>query len=133
MKNDLPGAWQRVGPVVGGLIWISLLMLPAPDRNRYDAEFRAELVWVHGVRQLLQAVSLLLGAPALRRALTADVDTTVYAPHRSLRCTLGRHRYIRVQDGNLENLRSAHLECTRCLRLKEIKEYTPTNGRWLTS
>jgi Fe2+ or Zn2+ uptake regulation protein len=52
--------------------------------------------------------------------------------HRSALCRLGRHHHVRVQDQNPENLRAAHLECTRCGHIKEIAEYDDASGNWLT-
>jgi hypothetical protein len=48
MRTDLPGARAAVGPVVGGLIALTVRWVPAPLRDRYDAEFRAELVCRRG-------------------------------------------------------------------------------------
>jgi hypothetical protein len=58
-------------------------------------------------------------------------DMTSIGPATSWICRLGRHHYVLISDQNLENRRSTHLECSRCGKLKEIKEYRPTDGTHL--
>ena len=48
------------------------------------------------------------------------------------KCRLGRHRYRVINDQNPENRASTHLECTRCLKFKEVTEYQPSDGKYLT-
>jgi hypothetical protein len=125
MTSDLPGAMPRVGPIPGTLIRLAVLVLPAEHRTRYDDEFRAELVDVPLPRRSAHALSLLLGAVPLRRALADVGPTTVRAPARAWRCRLGRHRWTMIGDDNPENRRSMHLSCLRCGRNKDIDEYGP--------
>jgi hypothetical protein len=80
----------------------------------------------------VEAVSLLTGSPSLRRALQDAPEATTVGGHRDWRCRLGRHRDVPVHDDNLENRRSWHLECTRCLRTRDIAQYESSNGTWYT-
>ncbi len=47
---------------------------------------------------------------------------TTASTHRPVLCRLGRHHDIPVNDENPENRRAYHLECTRCLRAKDLVE-----------
>lgn len=49
----------------------------------------------------------------------------------SWKCHAGRHHFVVVADNNPENLKSNHRECTRCGKIKEIKEYEPSDGKYL--
>jgi hypothetical protein len=42
-----------------------------------------------------------------------------------MRCRLGRHHYVGVQDDNPEMRGQGHLECTRCGHIKDIDSYGP--------
>ena len=116
--------------LAGVLVSVAVRILPTQHRDRYDDEFRADLCCISRTRQIPQAAGLLVGAFALKSALL-DADPATADSVTYWRCRLGRHRYRVVSDDNLENRRSSHLECSRCLKFKEIKEYAPTDGRWL--
>ena len=44
---------------------------------------------------------------------------------KDMRCRLGRHHYVGVQDDNPEMRGQGHLECTRCGHIKDIDSYGP--------
>ncbi len=117
--------------LAGAIVTIAVRALPAEHRDRYDDEFRADLCFLSRRRQIPQAAGLLIGMVPLRAALVdpnpADGKSAIY-----WRCRLGRHRYLVVSDQNPENRRSYHLECSRCLKFKETKEYEHTDGRWMS-
>ncbi len=123
MSRDLPGSMRRVGPVPGLLIRLAVVVLPAEHRTRYEDEFRAELVEVPLPARTAHACSLVVGALPLRRALGDLGPTTVRAPSKAWRCRFGRHRWTMVGDDNPENRKSMHLQCVRCPRTKDIREY----------
>ncbi|MGX7675997.1 hypothetical protein [Plantactinospora sp. DSM 117369] len=59
----------RTGAAATRLIGLVVQALPAPERPRYQEEFRAELSRLSGLHQLGYATRLLLSMVALRRAL----------------------------------------------------------------
>lgn len=127
----MSSASARPMALAGAIVGLAVRALPAEHRDRYDDEFRADLCCLPRGRQIPQAAGLLVGAFGLRSALL-DRDPSTAKSVRYWRCRLGRHRYLVISDNNPENRRSSHLECSRCLRFKEIKEYDlPKDGRWL--
>lgn len=124
-------AFHRAGLLAGGVVSVGVRLLPSDHRDRYYDEFRADLCLVPRGRQLGHALGLLAGALPLRRALAEHSQEELPMSHVYWKCRLGRHHYLLVNDDNPENRASTHLECTRCLKLKEIKEYVPTDGRYL--
>ena len=118
--------------LAGAIVGVAVRALPAQHRDRYDDEFRADLCCVPRIRQIPQAAGLLVGAFSLRSALL-DGDPSTSKSVKYWRCGLGRHRYRVIGDDNMENRRSSHLECSRCLKFKEIKDYEPPvdGGRYL--
>ncbi len=118
-----------IGPrptaIAGLLLAVVLLVLPAPSRERYREEFRSELSELNAFSQLFQAGTLLVGSVSLRKALSGmDVieDLTVTL---SLRCRLGRHRYMPVQGDNPEMRGHRYLRCDVCGKPKDETEYPP--------
>ena len=63
------GANPMPGPVPRGLVALATRMLPAPQRPRYRAEFRVELVDLPRQERLAYAGRVLAGAWELRRVL----------------------------------------------------------------
>ncbi len=123
---------RRPGRLAGGLVWLTVRLLPPGHRDRYSDEFRADLCFLNGRRQITEAGSQLAGALSLRHVLKEHEMTSNLKSAKYWKCHLGRHQYQLVGDQNPENLRSMHLECARCLKIKEIKEYTPSDGKWLS-
>ena len=131
MNGTGPSTIRRPGMLAAGLVGVTVRLLPAGYRDRYYDEFRADLCHLSRRRQITEAASQLAGALSLRHVLKEREMTTVLQSAKYWKCQLGRHRYQLVNDDNPENRRSKHLECSRCLKLKEIKEYTPTDGKWM--
>src|SRR4051794_25135090 len=105
------------------LLMVVIRFLPAPSRDRYREEFRAEFAELGWSSQFFQAGTLLAGSFSLRRALRqVDVieDLTVA---KSWRCRLGRHHYLPVQDDNPEMRGRHYLRCDRCGKPKDPPEY----------
>ncbi len=115
----------RPGRIASGLVVLSVRMLPAESRARYGEEFRADLRFIPAGRQPIVAMSLLLGAWQLARAIRQGSPVAhVGGPARSWRGRLGMHHYAMAGDGNPENGRAMHLECGRCARWKAIGSYS---------
>jgi hypothetical protein len=130
--STLGGPMRRPTPIAGAMVALTVRVLPPGHRDRYDDEFRAELCLLRPRRQIPQATGLLVGAVTLRGALKERDMSIEMNSIKFWKCRIGRHRYRLVTDDNPENRRSSHLECTRCLKFKEIKEYTPSDGKYLT-
>jgi len=113
----------RPGALSPGLIALTTRLLPPDCRDRFYDEFRADLCYLPWRSRTAHACTLLLGAVPLRRALEEESMSTEEKGSTAWECRLGRHRYRLVNDENPENRRSSHLECVRCLKFKEIKEY----------
>jgi hypothetical protein len=69
------GAWSMPGRVPRGLVALAVRLLPAPQRSRYGAEFRVELVELPCRERLGYSMRVLAGAWELRRALVETVRT----------------------------------------------------------
>ena len=122
MSERPPGFLAVPTPIAAALVSAGVLLLPSDARDRYRAEYRAELCTLGWKRQIIEAASLLAGALEMRRAL-ADAGTDGAPAERSpLSCRLGRHRYYPVNDDNPENRRYQHLECGRCGAFRESKD-----------
>lgn len=119
MNPPPPGFLPRPCWPAAVLVACATRALPAGQRDRYRAEFDAELCVLPRRGQLVTAAGLAAGALALRRALHDPEEGLTMAPHRPLRCRLGRHAYQRVNDDNPESRITQHLECARCGKLKE--------------
>ncbi len=113
------------------MVTLTVRMLPPGHRDRYEDEFRADLCLLPRRRQIPQATGLLVGAISLRKALKEPEMSVEMKSVKFWKCRLGRHRYKLITDDNPENRSSSHLECSRCLKFKEIKEYSPSNGQYL--
>lgn len=130
--NDVPpGFLPTPGATASALVAISVLALPPACRDRYRDEFRAELVTLRRSRQIVEAVSLVAGSLALRRAVRGREQIDPLMPAKPLSCRLGKHSYVLVSDDNPENRRNMHKECVHCGKVKEIKEYTRSDGRYI--
>lgn len=114
---------RRPGPLAAAIVAVSVRALPAEQRDRYSDEFTADLCYLGPGRRSAHALGLLAGTLTLRRALQEAAMTDATQTRLYWKCRLGRHRYALVNDTNPENRQSTHLECTRCLKFKEIKEY----------
>ena len=112
----LPARW---------LIWAVLLILPADARERYREEFRSELAEMGAVAQIYQGCGLLVGSVALRNALTARDVPEVTVAGKTLRCRVGRHRYVLRQSNNPEMRGVGFLKCVRCGKEMDPPEYGP--------
>jgi len=78
----------------------TLLLPPGPVRRRYRAELLSELWGMPPRQQLTHALSILVSAPALHRALVEAGELDV--PHSPLWCRLHLHhrwRRVRTEDG----------------------------------
>jgi hypothetical protein len=113
---------RQVGPLTGLMVGLITRMVPETSRDRYDVEFRAELVTLSAWRRPAEVLSLLAGAPRLRRILQDTSNTALEKAGKDWRCHLGRHHWVRVQDDNPENLAASHLECVRCLKIREVPD-----------
>lgn len=104
------------------LVAVTVRVLPAEHRARYDDELSADLVILSGGgRQVREGFAQLAGAFGLRSALldrTGDISM-------NWKCRIWLHTYSVVGDDNPENRRAAHRECERCGAIKEIKDYEP--------
>ena len=129
--RQAPRPRARPTGIAGALVTLTVRMLPAEHRDRYDAEFRADLCVLTPGRQIVQAGGLLVRGRALRGALEEEEMAGEMKSARYWLCRLGRHKYRLVSDDNEENRRSFHSECTRCLKFKELKEYEATDGKYL--
>lgn len=112
----LPARW---------LIQAVLLILPAGTRERYREEFRSELAEMPAVAQIWQGCGLLVGAVALRNALTDRDVPAVTVAGRALRCRLGPHAYVLRQGNNPEMRGVGFLKCRRCGKEMDPPEYGP--------
>lgn len=105
-----------VPPVLAGMLCrLAAAVLPRASRQRYLAEWRADLADLatdHG-RPLGYALSILVHAVELRRAVVAGGGSA--GP---LRCRLRLHDYVAVHD-NPENRRYASHHCRRCGYIKD--------------
>lgn len=60
------------------------------------------------------------------------MPTSATTPSRkTVLCHLRLHHLVHVQDDNPENRRAAHLECTRCGRIKDIAAYEKSSSTWI--
>ncbi len=99
-------------PLAGALCVLASWVLPRDARQRYAAEWRADLS-ADPAHALRYAVSVLGHAPVLRLTLAGVVK-----PEQPLSCQLGRHRYVTIHD-NPENRRATSHLCTRCGHIKD--------------
>ena len=131
MNEPAPGFLRTPTPAASALVAISVLTLPAGSRDRYRDEFRAELVILPAGRQITVAASVLAGSVNLRHALQVRDGSDPLAGGRRWVCRLGKHQYVLVNDDNPENRRNMHKECILCDKVKDTKDYQPTDGRWM--
>ncbi len=106
------------------LLAVAVHLLPSQCRSRYADELDAELLSVTHGRRLGYALSILAAAPRLRWALLAGLC----GGRSSLRCWLGKHHDRRLHP-NPENHEVIALQCRRCDRVRDPKQYLPRKGR----
>lgn len=130
MRTPPPGFRPTPSVPAALLLTLAVRVVPAAERDRYDAEFRAELCSLTVRRQIATAASLLAGSFALRRALSDPEKGATMSTHKPLRCWV-HHDYQRFNDDNPENRRNQHLECARCGKFKEddTTDDFPKNAR----
>jgi hypothetical protein len=109
-RPHLPARW---------LLAVVVLVVPAPSRDRYREEFRAELPELGLLSQVFQAGTLLVGSVSLRQALINVDGIEDLVLKKDWRCRLGRHQYMPVQDDNPEMPKHPFLRCIRCHKPKE--------------
>ena len=110
------------------MIVVTIAVLPADSRDRYREELRTELAEFGWQWQVPQAISLLVGSIALRRALNERDLPDSIVEKRDWRCRLGRHRYVVRQDDNPEMRGRGYLQCVRCGKPKDPPEYGPPSA-----
>jgi hypothetical protein len=103
----------------GLVIWVALATLPGRYRDRYRAEFAAELHFVPRGQRLLYAVRVLVRAWALHAALTAQPATIgeIMIPTKPLKCRLHLHKW-KVRHNEEDG--SPYQECVRCTEQREV-------------
>jgi hypothetical protein len=106
------------------LLTAAVRLLPSQYRWRYEDEFDAELLSLPRHRRPGYALSVLTAAPRLRWALLA----VLCGGHASLRCWLGKHRDRRFHPNPDDHLVIA-LQCRRCGRVRDPKQYLPRKQR----
>ena len=99
-------------------------LLPSQCRWRYEDEFDGELLSLPRRRRLGYALSVLAAAPRLRWALLA----VLCGGHASLRCWSGKHHDKRTHP-NPDDHAVIALECRRCGRVRDPKQYLPRKQR----
>jgi hypothetical protein len=111
-SGQAPTRWALTG------VALASRALPAgPTRERWRAEFRADLQVLSRRHQATYTLGVLANAWALRSALRNGVPAVVDGPVTTrppLACRLNlRHRWrvVSTEDGN------PHRECTRCQKL----------------
>lgn len=106
------------------LLAAAVRLLPSQCRWRYEDEFDAELLSLPRHRRPGYALSVLTSAPMLRWALLA----VLCRGHASLRCWLGKHHDRRFHPNPDDHLIIA-LQCRRCGRVRDPKQYLPRKQR----
>ena len=106
------------------LLAAAVRLLPSQSRSRYEDEFDAELLSLPRHRRLAFALSTLAAAPRLRWALLA----VLCGGRASLRCWLGKH-HNRHLHPNPDNHDVIALQCRRCGRMRDPKQYLPRKKR----
>ena len=106
------------------LLAAAVHLLPSQCRWRYEDEFDAELLCLPRRRRPGYALLVLTAAPSLRWALLA----VLCGGHASLRCWLGKH-HDRHFHPNPEDHLVIALQCRRCGRVRDPKQYLPRKQR----
>ena len=106
------------------LLAAAVHLLPVQSRRRYDDEFDADQLSLPRRRRAGYALSVLLAAPRLRWELLA----VLCGGRASLRCWLGKHHDVRFHPNPDDHLVIA-LQCRRCGRLRDPKQYLPRRQR----
>lgn len=99
---------------------VVVAFLPAPSRDRYREEFRAELAELGWAPQVFQASTLLIGSVSLRKALSGVDVIEELTIRKDWRCRLGRHHYFRIKDDNPEMPERWFLRCAGCQKAREL-------------
>ena len=105
MSTPRPRRWA-----VSAVDAATLLIPPGSIRRRYRHELVSELWGMSTAQQLTHAVSLLVAAPALHRALVESGELDV--PHSPLWCRLHLHHRWRIE----RTLEGTTLPAVPCLR-----------------
>lgn len=106
------------------LLAAAVHLLPSQSRSRYEDELDAELLSLPRHRRLGFALSTLAAAPRLRWALLA----VLCGGRASLRCWLGKHHNSHLHP-NPDNHDVIALQCRRCGRVRDPKQYLPRKKR----
>jgi hypothetical protein len=106
------------------LLAVAVHLLPSQCRSRYDDEFDAELLSLPRPNRPGYALSILTAAPRLRWELLA----VLCGGRASLRCWLGKHHDRQVHP-NPDDRDVIALECRRCGRVRDPKQYLPRRQR----
>ncbi|QKE85248.1 hypothetical protein [Arthrobacter sp. NEB 688] len=106
------------------LLGCAVRLLPVASRWRYADELDAELFAMPARRRLGYAVSVLAGAPRLRWELVA----VRCGGRASARCWAGVH-HDRTLHPNREEPMIIALECVRCGRVRDPRQYLPRTQR----
>jgi hypothetical protein len=106
------------------LLAVAVHLLPRQCRSRYDDEFDAELLSLPRRNRPGYALSILTAAPRLRWELLA----VLCGGRASLRCWLGKHHDRQVHP-NPDDHDVIALECRRCGRVRDPKQYLPRRQR----
>ena len=122
---------HRPGHLSGALVSVAVWALPAPCRDRYSDEFRADLSVLTRGRGLPYALGTLAGAVRLRRAIGATEAARAARSVTYWKCRLGRHRWQTVNDDNPQQRKNTHRECTRCLRIKDETDFPHKKSTWI--
>ncbi len=127
-RRPTPWCLARAGAVMTHLartlLAVAVHLLPSQCRSRYDDEFDAELLSLSRRRRLGYALSILAAAPRLRWALLE----VLCGGRASLRCWLGKHHDRRLHP-NPDNHEVIALQCRRCGRVRDPKQYLPRKQR----
>jgi hypothetical protein len=106
------------------LLAVAVHLLPSQCRSRYDDEFDAELLSLPRRNRPGYALSTLTASPRLRWELLA----VLCGGRASLRCWLGKHHDRQVHP-NPDDHDVIALECRRCGRVRDPKQYLPRKKR----
>jgi hypothetical protein len=106
------------------LLAAAVHLLPSQCRWRYEDEFDAEMLTLPRRRRPGYAMSVMIAAPRLRWALLA----VLCGGHASLWCWLGKHHDRRFHPNPNDHLVIA-LQCRRCGRVRDPKQYLPRQQR----
>lgn len=99
------------------IVALAARLMPRSEEFRYRCEFEADLAALPARARLAHAISVLLGAPALRWSLLGGAGRRP-----SLRCLIGVHAERTVHP-NPENQTIIAKRCARCGRQRDPRQY----------